>query len=364
MVVARSWRRRRSLAPRSSSPTSLMLPPDGTNEPFCNNPITLSAVTDLPDPLSPTRQSVSRWRTCSETPSMTRSPPRLLPRLTTRLSMSRTRFDMIIALRRLCGERSDEAIHLSSVGGHGLLHFVRNDVEGSSLPALPLLHAWIERVARGIADQVDAEDRDRQQQAGPEDQRRFDLKIGAALGHDVAPGRRLRTDAGAEERQDRFGENGGRANISALHDQRRDRVRQKMPPHDLGQAGADRDSSFHIGFLARGQHDRPHQSRHHRDLRNGDGDQDGRQAGARQRDYGDREQDTRNRHRPAHDPHDHGVEPSEEAGKQADHEPDADAEYRSAQADQQRDASAIEDPRQHIAAVSVGAEEELRARGF
>ncbi len=67
-------------------------------------------------------------------------------------------------------------------------------------------------------------------------------KIGAALGHDVAPGRRLRADAGAEERQDRFGENGGGADVSALHDQRRDRVRHQMPPHDLRQAGAERRS--------------------------------------------------------------------------------------------------------------------------
>ena len=90
MVVARSCRRRRSLAASSSSPTSLMLPPVGASAPFCNRPITVSEVTDLPDPLSPTRHSVSRSRTCSEMPSMMRSSRDLLPRLTTRLSMSRT----------------------------------------------------------------------------------------------------------------------------------------------------------------------------------------------------------------------------------------------------------------------------------
>src|SRR3982074_3134279 len=115
----------------------------------------------------------------------------------------------------------------------------RNDGERYSLAALALLHARIERVARGVADQVDAEDRDREQQSRPEDQRRFDLKIGAALGHDVAPGRRLRADAGAEKRQDRLGENGGGAHIGALNDQGGNGVRHQMPPHDLGQAGAD-----------------------------------------------------------------------------------------------------------------------------
>ena len=33
----------------------------GTSAPFCNSPITVSDVTDLPDPLSPTRHSVSRF---------------------------------------------------------------------------------------------------------------------------------------------------------------------------------------------------------------------------------------------------------------------------------------------------------------
>src|SRR4051794_29343136 len=124
-----------------------------------------------------------------------------------------------------------------------------NDVEGSSLPALPLLHARIERVARGIADQVDAEDRDREQQAGPEDQRGFYLKIRAALGHDIAPSRRFRTDAGAEKRQNSFSENGGGADVSALHDQRGNGVRHQMPPHDLGQAGAHRDRGFDVRLL-------------------------------------------------------------------------------------------------------------------
>ena len=55
-----------------------MLPPDGTSAPFCSSPITVSDVTDLPEPLSPTRHSVSPSCTCSETPSMMRSPLRLL----------------------------------------------------------------------------------------------------------------------------------------------------------------------------------------------------------------------------------------------------------------------------------------------
>src|ERR1700688_2140547 len=190
MVVARNCRRRRSPAASSSSPTSLMLPPVGASDPFCNSPITVSDVTDLPEPLSPTTHSVSPSLTLSEMPSMTRGPCAVLPRLTTRSLMSRTTFFMSsLSQHRHCEERSDEAIHSFFLRQDGLLRFARNDVERSSLLArnddetyslasLPLLHAGIERVAGGVADQVDAENRDREQEARPEDQRRLDLKIG------------------------------------------------------------------------------------------------------------------------------------------------------------------------------------------
>src|SRR5260370_39675216 len=209
MVVARNCRRRRSLAVRSSSPASVMLPPDGASEPFCNSPMTLSAVTDFPDPLSPTRHKVSRSRTCNETPSMMRSLRGFLPRPTTRLSMSRTTL-VISSLPELrhsgmvrqhqtadvqshIGESRDsgfDASHRPGMTASGWLRrgachraalcadpLARNDVVKLSLAALPLFHAGIQRVARGVADQVDAEDRDRQHQSRPASQRRFYFKL-------------------------------------------------------------------------------------------------------------------------------------------------------------------------------------------
>src|SRR6185312_15553094 len=178
MRVARNCRRRRSPAVSNSSPTSFTLPPVGISAFFCNRPITVSAVTDLPEPLSPTRHSVSRSESSSETSSMMRRPLGFLPRLTTRLLMVRTGEVMSVSLRRHC-ERS-EAIHSSFVRRDGLLRRFapRNDeLMLSSLPRLALLHAGIERVARGIADQIDTEDRDREQQAGPENQRRLDQEV-------------------------------------------------------------------------------------------------------------------------------------------------------------------------------------------
>src|SRR6201991_2121842 len=69
--------------------------------------------------------------------------------------------------------------------------------EPSPSLSLPLLHPWIERVAGGVADQIDAQDRQRQHQAWPEDQRWLDLEVGATFRHHVAPGRGFRIDAGA-----------------------------------------------------------------------------------------------------------------------------------------------------------------------
>ena len=56
----------------------------------------------------------------------------------------------------------------------------------------------------------------------------IDAEQRAALGHDVAPGRRLRRNADAEEGQDRLDQDGGGADEGALHDQGRDGVGQHM----------------------------------------------------------------------------------------------------------------------------------------
>src|SRR5258708_17316815 len=153
-------------------------------------------------------------------PSMMRLPAGSLPRPTTRFWMSRTTLVMSHhSPPSFRGARSANPESRDSGSGPPDHPGMTASISlNPSLRALPLLHLRIERVAGGVADQVDAQDRDRQQQTGPEDQRRLDLEVGAALGHDVAPGRRLRVDAGAEERQDRFGQNGAGAHVSALHD--------------------------------------------------------------------------------------------------------------------------------------------------
>jgi len=164
---------------------------------------------------------------------MMRGPLAVLPRPTTRLSMSRmgfawsdchANFPLSFPGRREAASPESitpdrgygfPGLRLRRIPGMTVL-FIAPLLATSSLAALALFHAGIQRIAGGVADQVDAEDRDRQQKSRPEDQRRLDLKIGAAFGHDIAPGRRLRADAGAEEGEDGLGENGGGADIGAL----------------------------------------------------------------------------------------------------------------------------------------------------
>ena len=163
-------------------------------------------------------------------------------------------------------------------------------------------------------------------------------------------------DAGAEERQDRFGENRGGADVGALHDQRRDRVRHQMPPHDLGQAGADRDRGFDIRLLARRQHHRAHQPRHPRNfgmviatstvIRLAP-DSETTAMASRMLGIAIRPSITRIITASTH---------LKKPETRPITRPMRDREHGSAKSDQQRNPSAIDDARQHVAAVGVGAE--------
>src|SRR5262249_33999009 len=121
------------------------------------------AVTDLPQPLSPTIASVSPSSTWNETPSTARLTPSGVRKWVCRFSTS-------------------------------------SNATGSVL----LRHARIERVAQPVAEQIHGEHRDREEQCGEKDDERLDLPERAALGHDVAPRRNRGRRAGADEREDRL----------------------------------------------------------------------------------------------------------------------------------------------------------------
>ena len=184
---------------------------------------------------------------------------------------------------------------------------------------------------------------------------RIEAEQAAPLRHDVAPGRRLGRDADAEEREDRLDQDRVGADERALHDQRRDRVRQDVADEQQRRARAGHDGGLDIGLLAHRENDRAHQAHHARDFRHDDRDDDAEQPGAEQRDERDRQQDRRDRHQAVHQPHHDGVDPAHVAGDQADEEPDRDADRRDRDADDQRNPRAVDDAAVDVAAEAVGA---------
>ena len=110
------------------------------------------------------------------------------------------------------------------------------------------------------------------------------------------------------------------------------------------------------------QHDAAHQADHPRHLGDGDRQNDVGDAGLGQRDQRDREQDRGHRHHAVHDAHDDRVDDPAVAGDQADDEADQRAEDGDADADDQRDAAAVDGAAVDVAAEAVGAEPVRLAR--
>ena len=150
----------------------------------------------------------------------------------------------------------------------------------------------------------------------------------------------------------------GGANISRLHDQRRQCVRQDMAHQKLGVARTARNRALDIRLTADRKHDRtdhPDDARHFGDHDRDDHDP---QARPRQRDQRDGEQDRRDRHDAVHHAHDDGVNAPEIATEQPDAEPDQACERGNRKPDDQRDTSAMDGARKNITAELIGAEPE------
>ena len=69
MRVPRRSRSRSGVAFRTSSPSSRISPRSAASSPLARRPITENAVTDLPEPDSPTTQTISPGPTSKLTPS-------------------------------------------------------------------------------------------------------------------------------------------------------------------------------------------------------------------------------------------------------------------------------------------------------
>src|SRR5690349_5142482 len=220
MRVPRMARRSASDLVVSSSPSSRIEPLSTAIAAFGNSPITACAVTDLPEPDSPTTQTISLEPTVRLMPRTAcgRSPLPLMA--TERLETSRT----------------------------------------GALISHPLRHFGIERVAQSIAQYVDGQNRHRKADAGIDDVVREQAEHLPALGNDVAPCRHLRRHPDAEEGQDRLDEDRGRADECALHDDGCSGIGQHMPPQQFWRRRAERHGRLDIRLLAHAEHDGAHQA--------------------------------------------------------------------------------------------------------
>src|SRR6266567_6515321 len=293
---------------RMSSPSSSTRPPATVNWRGGSSAMMAWAVTDWPEPDSPSTHTISPGLTAKDTFStaLIRSAPP--GRRTVRPCTSSTGF----ALAVIC---------MSSFACRHL-H--------------PPCKFRVEPVAQAVAQHIDGKHRQGKANAGEEDIVRINAKEPAPLRHDVAPGGRLGRNADAEKRQNRLDQNGVGADECSLHDECWNRVRQDVAHEQQRCSRAGHDRGLDIGLLAHRQHDGAHEAHDARYLRNDDGDDDADEAGTEQRDQCDRKQDRRDRHQPVHQPHHDGVDPAQVTGDEADEEPDRDADHRHRDADQER----------------------------
>src|ERR1700716_2011036 len=184
MRVQRSSLSRVSPAARMFSPSSRISPSVGFSA-LASRPMTVKAITDLPEPDSPTRQTISPGLTVKLTFSTakSRSPP--LGKATLRSRTSRTGWGFASAIRA-------HAPSPPQSGGEGW-------GEGKGVSSDTLAHLGIEGVAQAVAHDVDGQHREGEEDAGVKDVVREDPEQCSAFGHDVAPARDFRRDADAGE---------------------------------------------------------------------------------------------------------------------------------------------------------------------
>src|ERR1700730_5181957 len=201
----------RSSSARRSTPSNRIFPlilPGGSGM----RRRTELAVTDLPQPLSPTIAIVSPASTVNDTPSTARFTPSGVRKCVCRFSTS------------------SRAI--------------------STVPSQPFLHARIKRITQSVAKQIHRKDRHGKEYCWKEHDIWLDLPKGASFGHDIAPRRNGGRRAGSDERQDCFHDHGAGAHISGLHRHRRNRVGQNVAQEDCDCPSTCGNRRVYIGLLA------------------------------------------------------------------------------------------------------------------
>ena len=195
---------RGSSSRRRSSPSSQTDPPVGRTA-GGSRPIAASAVSDLPEPLSPTIASVS---------------PEFSDRLTS--STGRTRAGWRVDSQREVADLEQRAPRRAAERRG------RARADRCRRSTVRRRGARIERIAQRVAQQVHRQDGDDQRRARPQQQQRRLLHGGARAADHQAPGRRRRHHAEAEERQAALEHDGGGDRERELHQHGTGDVRQNV----------------------------------------------------------------------------------------------------------------------------------------
>src|SRR6185369_1150328 len=230
---------------------------------------------------------------------------------------------------------------------------------GSAFTALPL-QLRVESVAQAITGEVERQHGDEDRQAGKRHDPPCALdELERARQHRAPFGRRrLRAETEEAERggvEDRRREAEGR-----LDDERRGAVGQHGVEHQACGAGAGEARGLHVvlGELAEdGAARQANEVRQHDD---GDREHGVRQPRAENGDHRDREQQVRQREHHVHQAHDGVLRPAAvgEAGDEAEEDADRERQADRHQADDERQARAVDEAREDVAADRVGAEDE------
>src|SRR3989304_6190064 len=178
------------------------------------------------------------------------------------------------------------------------------------------------------------------------------------------PGGRGWLDAEAQERQRRF-HHDYPCHVQRGHDEPGgEGVGENVPDEPPPIPASERDRGLDELPLAQRQHFPPHDPRVDDPARHPDDDDDIPEAGPEHADHRDRQQDERERQLDVGQAHEHVVHPpAEVAGDEPDGHPEGPRNGHRGAPDQERDAGAVDDPRQDVAAQVVGPQQVHPPRG-
>src|SRR5438874_576783 len=356
-LVMGSWKIIAMLLPRmprtSSSSIFKMSWPSKTIWPFTILPggcgmsrMSDSAVTDLPQPDSPTRPSVSPASRLKVTPSTARTTP------------SRVKNCVLRSWTSSSGMRRD---HSPPTMRDSLL---RLDLE---------LHPRVEGVPQAVTEEREREhddrDADRRQEHRPSRRREHDE---ALVDHDP-PRRCRRLDADAVERKHGLREHRARDAKGDGDDHRRQDVREEVASHDAPRRRTDRPSRLDELALLEREHLTAHEARHADPVHDRDGHEDEKQAtldvaerGVAQRRHEDEEEkQIRERVDDVGEAHQDLIGPAAvEAREKADRHANKEDDRNRHEPDEHRDLRRPQKTREDVTAELVAAERICRERVF